>query len=499
MYTPLRIPPGVYRNGTVYQSKGRWYDANLVRWSEGVMAPIGGWEQMVDTAGAGLDVSEPIRGLFSWRDDADAVHFLYGTPTKLYHFAAGTETDVTPAVFTTGGADSSLSVGNYDIGNYDIGAYGEGTEASAVLTEAQTWQFDNYAEIPVACAYSDGKILDWDLNVANNFAAVANAPTGCRGVVVTPERMIVALAAGGAQRYIKWCDQDDRTVWTPSSSNTAGDWQLPGSGQVMCGRRLPQETLILTDVDAFAMRYVGGTLIYRVQQVGANCGVVSRQGMTIAEGRAFWMGKRGFFMYEGGFVKPIRCEISDDIFRNLNFSQRHKVASWTNSQYHEVWFSYPTSTECDRIVCYNYMEDHWSGPWQIERSAGADAGAHSYMFSADAQGQLFNHEVGTSYLDTDLSTALTPFAESGPVEMGNGDQVMTVRRYIPDELTVGDVGATLFAALYPTASEDSQVITVGSLSDVRLTGRQIRIRIDQVATGWRFGVPRLEVVARGRR
>ena len=39
----LRLPAGVARNGTEYQNKGRWIDAQLVRWFEGTMRPVGGW------------------------------------------------------------------------------------------------------------------------------------------------------------------------------------------------------------------------------------------------------------------------------------------------------------------------------------------------------------------------------------------------------------------------------------------------------------------------
>jgi hypothetical protein len=37
---PLDIPAGVYRNGTEYESKGRWFDTNLVRWREGVLSQL---------------------------------------------------------------------------------------------------------------------------------------------------------------------------------------------------------------------------------------------------------------------------------------------------------------------------------------------------------------------------------------------------------------------------------------------------------------------------
>jgi hypothetical protein len=39
----LRPPPGIYRNGTAYANDGKWYDANLVRWFENTMRPVGGW------------------------------------------------------------------------------------------------------------------------------------------------------------------------------------------------------------------------------------------------------------------------------------------------------------------------------------------------------------------------------------------------------------------------------------------------------------------------
>jgi hypothetical protein len=44
-YIPLQIPPGVYKNGTEYQSKGRWNGSNLVRWYEGTIRPGGGWRK----------------------------------------------------------------------------------------------------------------------------------------------------------------------------------------------------------------------------------------------------------------------------------------------------------------------------------------------------------------------------------------------------------------------------------------------------------------------
>ena len=45
---PLDIPSGVYRNGTDLQSNGRWRDANLIRWIDNTMRPMGGWRTRSD-------------------------------------------------------------------------------------------------------------------------------------------------------------------------------------------------------------------------------------------------------------------------------------------------------------------------------------------------------------------------------------------------------------------------------------------------------------------
>ena len=62
----LKIPAGVYRNGTDLQSQGRWRDANLIRWIDGTMRPVGGWRTRSDTAGA-----NKLRGMLTWSDNSN--------------------------------------------------------------------------------------------------------------------------------------------------------------------------------------------------------------------------------------------------------------------------------------------------------------------------------------------------------------------------------------------------------------------------------------------
>ena len=40
---PLDLPAGFYRNGTDYEGSNR-YEGSSVRWLDGSMRPVGGWE-----------------------------------------------------------------------------------------------------------------------------------------------------------------------------------------------------------------------------------------------------------------------------------------------------------------------------------------------------------------------------------------------------------------------------------------------------------------------
>jgi hypothetical protein len=110
-------------------------------------------------------------------------------------------------------------------------------------------------------------------------------------------------------------------------------------------------------------------------------------------------------------------------------------------------------------------------------------------------GYLYEHEVGTSHDSSVL------FAESGPVQIGNGDNIMAVKELIPDELTQGDVRVSFATKFYPNATEyDYGPYSMANPTSVRFTARQIKMKIEQVQpSSWRVGIMRIDAVAGGRR
>jgi hypothetical protein len=495
---PLAILPGVYRNGTEYQAAGRWYDSNLVRFLGGTIQPVGGWRRAKDSAGADLGALTGVpRGAMAYRSAAGNVRVVVGTHTKLYVLIEGVLTDITPASgFTTGDQHTVLGAGagNYGSGLYGSGLYGTGSVALSV-DEADTWSLDNFGDYVVACMTEDGDVLVWDGNTANDAVAATGAPTSCRAIVVTPERFLVALGAGGNGRKVQWPSQETTDDWVADEDNTAGDFELATNGRLKCGKRTSKTTLLFTDVDMHTMDYIGGTLVYSFTQAGDNCGIIAPNAVAVVDTQAFWMGAESFFGYDG-FVKAIPCDVGDYVFNDFNRVQAAKVWAMSNSAFGEVTWFYPSAgaVEIDRYVTYNYRERHWT-IGNLVRTAGFDRGATPLPFMFGSDGLSYEHET------SDDRGSEVPYLESGPIEIGTGDRVMRVQRLVPDERTLGDVRATLFGRYTPMGDETEYgPYSLAAETDVRLTARQVRIRLDQYnETDWRIGLLRLGVLPSGRR
>jgi len=488
---PLQLPPGIHRNGTDFESSNRWRDASLIRWHDGSLRPIGGWT----TRKASAFAAAP-RAMISWLDNTTDSYLAGATYNKLYYVnPSHTVYDITPSGLTSGSEDAYTNLG-YGGGFYGHSNYGRPPVSSGVYHEATTWALDTWGEYLMACSSKDGKLYEWQLNTGVTAQVVANAPTGNKSMVVTEERFVMALGAGGNPRKVQWCDQENNTTWTASATNQAGDFELQTTGQIMCGVRMRGRTLILTDNDAHIATYSGAPFVYGFERVGTACGVASRKAAVAIDEGAFWMGKKGFFSFDGSIATEVPCEALDYVFDDINDSQISKVYAVHNAQHGEIWWFYPSSSsnENDRYISLDYKENHWN-VGVLDRTAGVDQGVFNKPIWADASGNLYNHESGTTHGST------KPYAESGAISLGNGDSIMKVTQLIPDEKTQGQVEVTFKTRFYPNATETSHgAFTLSNPTDVRFQGRQVRIKVQGVGnTDWRSGIMRIEASAGGRR
>lgn len=460
----LDIPPGIYRNGTSYQTRGRFYDADLWRFHEGTSGPIGGWvpRSIVELEGKA-------RAAITWLSNSNAAWTGVGTHTHLYAVSrSGAVNDISPIPFPSGGRPDAVFGGGYGEGPYSEGLYGAPRLASTNIIPASVWSLDTWGEYMVGTMGS--LIYQWVLNTSIVAQAIVNAPTA-EAILVTDERIMFALAADSDPRAIDWCDAEDNTDWTPSATNLAGGKRLQTNGGLKCGKRVQGAYLLFTDADVHRATFVGLPLVYSFERLETGCGVASKGAAVVAaNGQVFWFGVNGFWRYNG-YVDAVPCEVSDYVFSDLNRTQISKVTGWHNSLWGEVWWHYPSadSTEIDRYVSYNYREQTWM-IGELDRLCGVDRAPLQYPQLVGTDGYVYSHETGH------LKDERQPFLTSGPVEIGEGDRTMEVHAYIPDESTLGSVAVSFSVADYP---EDTPVtvaaVEAASKTDLRFSGRKVAV------------------------
>lgn len=496
MLLPVEIPPGMYRKGTRYQTRGRWYDGNLVRWHEGRMRPIGGWVRISTSTVTGIP-----RALHAWRTNSDIPYLGIGTASKLYASDGGSFIDITPAGFVTGSDTSLVGVG-YGAKTYGSSTYGTARSGGgSLVSEASLWSLDNWGERLVACASSDGKIYEWDLNVVNDAVVLSNAPTQCKSILVTEQRHLMALGAGGNPRKVQWSDEENNNTWTPTATNAAGSFLIETQGKLRAGVKILGSVLLLTDKDAHLGRYVGRPLVWGFQSVGRDCGVIGPKAACAFGDRVVWMGQNQFWIFDG-YARPLPCEVADYVFGDINLDQAAKIVAGTNNTFPEIWWFYPSanSAENDRYVAWNPVEGHWTFG-QLARSGMTQQGIWTYPVMADTSGKIYQHELG--WLDDGLPRTSDVYAQAGPLDLNEGNDYLYCTQMLPDieeNLSVEFTFQSRDTAMGPETSWGPYQLTASGYVDTRFSGRQVQMRVAAIADEeWTLGRMRFEVEGMGQR
>jgi hypothetical protein len=396
------------------------------------------------------------------------------------------------------------------------------------------WQFDTYGE-DVVCQLVDGRTYIWDTSAGpintNRATQVLNAPTKSKfALVSTPDRHLVCFGTEEIigdplsvdPMYVRFSSQENINLWEPSATNTAGGQKLTDGSRIVSAIRSRGQILIFTDTSLHGMQYIGPPFTFGFQQLGANCGCVGPHAAADVNGLAFWMGPEAFYMFDGT-VKKLPCTVQDYVFKDLNLVQRDKFHIGVNSQFNEVtwWYCSFTSDFIDRFVTYNYLENTWH-IGSMARTSWADAGTYDKPTASEydpestvaAYPTVYGVTPGRSFLyrQEDGFDAngqpIFSFIQSGYFDIGDGDAMMFMKRFIPDfKNQVGDLTVRLLLRPYPQAtaspsSLDPYVISPGTQKvDTRARGRQISLKIesDELNTNWRYGTLRVDIQPDGLR
>ena len=429
-------------------------------------------------------------------------------------------------------------------------AWGNASATTDVTLEPANFSLDNFGTILIATVH-DGKTFEWNPSsgLTTRATASSNNPTkSVMSLVSGRDRHLIHLVTettigtGTTQdkMFIRFSDQEDRTDYTPVSTNTAGTFRLDSGSRIVGATRAKDYILILTDTSAYTMQFVGPPFTFSIQQVGSNCGLIGQHALVYVDGAVYWMGESGGFFVFDGTVKRLPCSVEDFVFTDvnsddlgINYDSGEIVYSNYNSLFTEINWFYPKagSNSVDRCVTYNYRENVWTTS-SLARTTYAD----KYLFdkpiatefasstaptfptiqgvsTANGATTTYQHEKGVNQADQNgnATASIDAFIESGDfafVDGGQGEFLMKIKRFIPDfKVISGNATVTLKIKSFPSETKASSLLgpfTVTASTkkiDTRTRGRLVALRIENTTTdeNWRFGSFRADVQPDGRR
>lgn len=330
---------------------------------------------------------------------------------------------------------------------------------------------------------------------------------------------------------IRWCDQEDPYNWTPAATNQAGFLRLSRGSEIIAALQSRQEILVWTDAALYSLQYVGAPIVWSAQIVGENLSLVGQNAVAYSNGVSYWMGKDKFYKYDGR-AQALRCDLRRYIFDDINTAQYEQVVAGTNEGFHEIWWFYCSagSTQNDKYVVYNYMEDVWYYG-TLGRTAWIDSGVRNHPVAATYSHNLVNHEDGIDDNEGATPLPITAYITSSEFDLDDGHNFMFVWRVLPDITFQNSSAASPSATMYllplknsgsgysvnpavnanhSVANDSSATITRTSVIFVeqftgqvftRVRGRQMAIKVESTGLGvtWQLGSTRLDMRPDGRR
>ena len=499
-------------------------------------ALIGDFVTIASVSGAvGGIAAADLQGEFEILTVPDADTYTIEAKAAATSTANGSTANATYQVNT--GAAVSLFGYGWGAGTWSTSAWDTSREgltgAEGVLLQSSKWALDNWGEDVLSLQF-DGGLFYWDTSagLSSNLASttnVSNAPTKSRFMLVSGDdrhvicfgtETTIGTSSTQDNMFLRWSSQETTNTWAPTATNTAGSFRLTDGNQINTAVRSRGAVMVWTDTALYQMQFIGAPLTFGFKQIGSNCGAVGINAAVDVSGTSFWMSDDSFFMFDGS-VKKIPCSVQDHVFDNINPNAKQDVFCAANSDFNEVMWFYPSanSTQIDKMVAYNYAENLWY-VGTLARSSWADSGVYDNPYAAEFKATdttatistitglkagrtfVYIHESGVN----DDGAAMANHIESGDIDIADGDNFMSVSRFIPDfKNQTGTVDVTLKTRPYPSGTQTSHgsfdVDTSTTKVDTRIRGRQVAVRVssDAVDDNWRYGTMRLDIKPDGMR
>lgn len=413
--------------------------------------------------------------------------------------------------------------------------YGQGQQIPPITNydtySANDWYLDNRGPTLVANAV-DGPIFFWDESSGyKNLAILAGSPVRNAGAFqAMPQGNIMAWGCSDALNplqqplFIRWCDSNTPTQWTPTLENNAGFYTIPTGSKIVRGIQAQTQQYWFTDVDVYVAQYVGYPNWYQFNKVGAGCGLIAPKAVGLLNSNIYWMSQKQFFVSSGGQApQPIPCSVWDFIFQNITDADLDKVICGTNSLFNEVTWYFPSITGYDdgidettnppqtAYVCYNAQYNEWDVGY-IDRTAWFDQSLVGPPLGTDSRGFVYQHETSNNLAVGFNTYPMNSWFKTGYFSLQQGQDLNFVDWVLPDfkwgqysQPQDAEMKFTFYVTDYagqtPREYGPYSVTKDTPYISPRFRGRYIAMKVEStdIDSFWRIGSIRYRFASSGRR
>ena len=158
----------------------------------------------------------------------------------------------------------------------DYIGWGDASTTSTVTIDPGNWSLDNFGNILIATVHN-GETFTWDASLTNALSTRATIGTGMptasvMTIVSDRDRHLFHLGTETTigtptsqdKMFIRFSNQEQKDVYEPTSTNTAGTFRLDDGTQIIGAFKGKDYILVLTDTAAYEVQFVGPPFTFSI-------------------------------------------------------------------------------------------------------------------------------------------------------------------------------------------------------------------------------------------
>lgn len=358
-----------------------WRDGQNVLFRDGGPEKIPGWVSVLTSAATGV-----IRGMDALQDEAAVQRLFYGDQSKLFMWAAGSESTV--------------------------GTGFTGYEDEASTHPASAWSFTRFGNWMLA---TNGKDVPQIWKATGAFAALGGVTFTTAEILLRRGPHILAFNTNNGASWYEWSDEDNPETWTPESTNAAGNQPIRDmDGEIKAAVLFGEQIAVVGKNQLFLVQYTGAPFYFPYRPALEGIGAVGKMAVVAANRILYGFGPNGIWQTDGTQFQYIdTLALRQYIKDTADASQLSKVAATYDAATESVLWSIPTAGTGENTVTVAYRIP--TGAWSIYTFGRTcwvpQLGVFDQPFAAGTDRKIYAHNEG---VDAGTGVALDAWVRTKP-------------------------------------------------------------------------------------